>query len=25
MQCVIWTNHGGGLCNMNQWYKLQYL
>jgi len=25
MQCVIWTNPGGGLCNMDQWYKCQYL
>jgi len=25
MQCVIWTNPGGGLCNMDQCYKRQYL
>ena len=25
MQCVIWTNPGGGLCNMVQCYKWQYL
>jgi len=25
MQCVIWTKPGGGLCNMDQCYKLQYL
>jgi len=25
MQCVIWTNPGGGLCNMDQCYKWQYL
>jgi len=21
MQCVIWTNPGGGLCNMDRCYK----
>jgi len=21
MQCVIWTNLGGGLCNMDRCYK----
>jgi len=25
MQCVIWTNPGGGLCNMDRCYKWQYL
>jgi len=25
MQCVIWTNPGGGLCNTDQSYKWQYL
>jgi len=25
MQYVIWTNPGGGLCNMDQWCKSQYL
>jgi len=25
MQCVIWTNPGGGSCNMDQWHKWQYL
>jgi len=23
MQCVIWTNSGGGSCNMDQWYESQ--
>jgi len=25
MQCLIWTNSGGGLCNMDRCYKWQYL
>jgi len=25
MQCVIWTNPGVGLRDMDQWYKWQYL
>jgi len=25
MQCVIWNNRGGGLCNMYRWYKWQCL
>ena len=25
MQCVIWTNPGGGLCNLDRCYKWQYL
>jgi len=25
MQCVLWTSPVGGLCNMDQWYKSQYL
>jgi len=25
IQCVIWTNPGGGLCNMDPCYKWQYL
>jgi len=25
MQCVIWTNPGGGLCSMDRCYKWQYL
>ena len=25
MQCVIWTNPGGGLCNMDRCYRWQYL
>jgi len=25
MQCVIWNNPGGGLCNMDRCYKWQYL
>jgi len=24
MQCIIWTSPGGGLCNMDRCYKLQY-
>jgi len=25
MQCAIWTNPGGGSCNMDRCYKWQYL